>query len=118
MDKTKGNFFNKKQLVPHSALPPIKWVRDVCILGVNFGSEQWENQQWDDKFMEFKKEIGFFKTKNPTLDAKSMLSKFKLGSFFSYISQVFPVPTHLGEKDRSKYDKVYCTTWENMYGYC
>ena len=82
MEKTKGNFFNKKQLVPHSALPPIKWVRDVCILGVNFGSEHWENQQWEDKFMEFKKEIGFFKTKNPTLDAKSMLSKFKLGSFF------------------------------------
>ena len=73
-------------------------MENVKILGIKFGSESWENSQWLEKFLDFKKDVGFFKTKNPTLDAKSMLSKFKLCSIFSYISQVFPIPQDLEKK--------------------
>ena len=98
LDKTHGLFYNKKGIVPRSALPPIKWVENMVILGIQYGSIQWVKEQWEDKFLESKKEIGFLKTKSPTLDAKSMLSKFKLCSIFSYIAQVFYIPPYLEEK--------------------
>ena len=96
--KTKGFFYNKKRIVTVAALPSIDWVNDMVILGIQFGSVKWENDQWESKFMDFKKDVGFLKSKSPTLDAKAMLSKFKLCSIFSYIGQVFPVPVRLEEK--------------------
>ena len=86
-----------------SSLPGIKWVRDMVILGIKFGSPEWENQQWDNMFLEFKKEVGFLKTKSPTLDAKSMLSKFKLCSIFSYVGQVSPIPQRMEKKSMMFY---------------
>ena len=96
--KTKGFFYNKRGLVCKSDLPSIKWVEDMTILGISFGSVEWEKGQWDSKFLDFKKDIGFFKTKSPTFDAKAMLSKFKLCSIFSYIAQVFPIPQGFEKK--------------------
>ena len=98
LGKTKGVFYDKERFVRRRALPPIVWEENLEILGINFGSEQWVKEQWESKLLTFKKDIGFFKTKNPTLDAKSMLSKFKLCSIFSYISLVFPVPVTLENK--------------------
>ena len=98
MSKTKGIFYDREHFVNHRALPHIKWVENMEVLGINFGSEEWVKQQWDSKLMEFRKEIGFFKTKYPTLDAKAMLSKFKLCSIFSYISQVFHMPPSFENK--------------------
>ena len=59
LEKTKGFFYNKRNIVPISSLPSIKWVRDMVILGIKFGSPEWENQQWDNMFLQFKKEVGF-----------------------------------------------------------
>ena len=98
MTKTEGIFYDKENFVNRRALPNIKWVDNVEVLGINFGSGEWVKQQWNSKLLEFKKEIGFFKTKSPTLDAKAMLSKFKLCSIFSYISQVYHMPPSLENK--------------------
>ena len=98
MGKTKGFFYNKEFMVPVSTLPSIRWVQDMKILGIKFGCAKWESEQWESKFLDFKKDIGFYKSKSPTLDAKAMLSKFKLCSLFSYLAQVFLVPQRLEEK--------------------
>ena len=82
LGKTKGFFYDKKRIVPKTTLPSIKWVKDMEILGIKYGSERWERDQWDSVFLDLKKDIGFFKTRHPTLDAKAMLSKFKLCSIF------------------------------------
>ena len=96
--KTKGIFYNNRNNIQVSALPQITWVENLTILGVNFGTDAWRNEQWNDKLLDYKKDIVFFKTKKPTLDAKAMLCKFKLCSVFSYLGQVYPVPENVGKK--------------------
>ena len=98
LGKTEGFFVNQENFVTTGSLPPIKWVENMLVLGVNFGKKEWENSQWESKFIDFKREIAFFKSKSPTFDARAMLSKFKLCSVFSYIGNVFPVPERLREK--------------------
>ena len=98
MGKTNGVFYNKENLVNYRALPNITWVQNLEILGIFFGSEDWVKQQWNAKLIEFRKEMGFLKTRSPTLDAKAMLSKFKLCSLFTYISQVFYMPPTFEKK--------------------
>ena len=96
--KTKGIFHNKQQIVIPAEMPTIRWVQNIKVLGIHFGTQQYQNMQWNEKFLEFKKEIGFLKTRKPTLDAKSMLSKCKLCSIFSYIAKILPVPKELERK--------------------
>ena len=96
--KTKGIFHNKQQIVIPAEMPTIRWVQNIKVLGIHFGTQQYQNMQWNEKFLEFKKEIGFLKTRKPTLDAKSMLSKYKLCSIFSYIAKILPVPKELERK--------------------
>ena len=98
MGKTNGFFYNKRGFVTESSLPNIKWVKDMEILEIQFGSSEWQNDQWENKFIELKKEVGFLKTKSPTLDAKAMLSKFKLCSIFSYLGHAIPMPKILESK--------------------
>ena len=93
MSKTKGVFYNKKNIICQNALPNISWVKNIEVLGVNnFGSLEWVQNQWESKLQTCKEEIKFFKSRSPTYDAKAMLSKFKLGSLFTYIAQVFNIP--------------------------
>ena len=89
---------NKQNIVHQNALPNIDWVRNVEVLGVNFGSLEWVQEQWKRKLQICKNEVKFFKSRSPTLDAKAMLSKFKLGSLFTYIGQVFNIPPTYEEK--------------------
>ena len=96
--KTEGYFCNQEKYLDTSRFPTIKWVGNMKMLGVCFGSDSWEQEQWENKFIEFKREVAFLKSKCPTFDARAMLSKFKLCSMFSYIAQVFPVPERLREK--------------------
>ena len=93
LEKTKGIFFNRKQLLSVTDLPRISWVKDLKILGIHYGSDMWRQSLWDDKFLQFKRDIGYYKSRLSTLDSKSMVSKFKLFSIFSYISGVYPMPT-------------------------
>ena len=98
LSKTKGVFYNKQNIVHQNALPNIDWVRNVEVLGVNFGSLEWVQEQWKSKLQICKSEVKFFKSRSPTLDAKAMLSKFKLGSLFTYIGQVFNIPPTYEDK--------------------
>ena len=98
MNKTVGVFYNKQNFVAQSALPNICWVANMEILGIHFGDVNWVSEQWKSKLQLCTEEIRFFKTRAPTLDAKAMLSKFKLCSLFSYIGHVFDIPPTYEDK--------------------
>ena len=98
LSKTRGVFYNKENIVCQNALPNICWVTNIEVLGVNFGSLDWVQSQWESKLQKCRDEIKFFKSRSPTYDAKAMLSKFKLGSLFTYIAQVFSIPPSLENK--------------------
>ena len=35
-------------------------MENLTILGVNFGTDAWRNEQWNDKLLDYKKDIVFF----------------------------------------------------------
>ena len=55
MGKTKGVFYNKQAQILPLELPRISWVQNIFMLGINFGSIQYQNSQWYEKFDDFKK---------------------------------------------------------------
>ena len=59
LTKTEGGFYDKENFVNHRALPNIKWVDNMEVLGINFGSGEWVKQQWNSKLMDFKKDWFF-----------------------------------------------------------
>ena len=97
--KTKGIFYNKRHVFSQPELPrSVIWVTDLEVLGVHFGTTEWVNSHWEDLYNKFKGEIGYYKSKLSTLDSKSMVSKFKLFSIFSYVAGVYPIPPKINEK--------------------
>ena len=97
--KTKGIFYNNRLVFSPSDLPrSIIWVKDLKVLGIHFGTAEWIASQWEDLYNMFKGDIGYYKTILSTLDAKAMVSKFKLFSIFSYVAGVYPLPPKINEK--------------------
>ena len=92
--KTEGFFQDQEGKGEYGTLPPIKWVENMEMLGIHFGKSAWEAKQWESKFIDFKRDVAFFKSKSPTFDGKAMLSKFKLCSIFSYIRRFFQFLMH------------------------
>ena len=91
--KTKGIFFNKRNVINVEHLPKIQWVTNVKILGIHYGKSEFINSQWVDKVKEIKEEIHFYNsTGRQTLQEKAILSKSKLLPVLSYVCNVHVIP--------------------------
>ena len=91
--KTKGIFFNKKNVISKEHLPNLQWVTRLKILGVHYGPTEFVNAQWVEKVKELKNEIQFYNSVGrQTLQDKVILSKSKLLPIVSYIANVHPMP--------------------------
>ena len=99
LGKTKGVFYNKEKFVRIAALPNITWVENMEILGINFGSVKWVNDQWENKLLDFEKDISFFQNQKSYFRCQSNAIKVYLSYAQCFlIAQVFPVPLSLENK--------------------
>jgi len=97
--KTKGFFYNNRQVHSTDSLPHIDWVERLKILGIHHGSSAYQNAHWVQKIKEMRDEIAFYRSLGSnTLQHKAILSKSKLLPIFSYISNVYPMPNPIIEQ--------------------
>ena len=96
LGKSKGVFFNKKNVLDVEHLPGIQWVSRLKILGIHYGPTAYVNTQWMSKLKELKEEISFFqKAHRNTLQDKAILSKSKLLPIISYMGNVHSIPNNI-----------------------
>ena len=50
LEKTKGRFFNKRNILSLSQLPNIEWSNELAVLKINYGPSDWQQKQWNDIF--------------------------------------------------------------------
>ena len=93
--KTKGMFFNKRNVFEVRHLPNIKWENVFTCLKINYGSEHWVLEQWKGRLEKFKEEVKFFTSTAFTMRAKAILSKNKLLPMLSYLGAVHEIPLNV-----------------------
>ena len=71
----------------------------MIILGVPYGTENYVNDFWKQKMLDFRKEVDYFKSfPYHTLQAKAIISKSKLMPRIGYVGSVLPMPSITKEK--------------------
>ena len=99
VSKSKGFFFNRRQVHTVSSLPFSHWNENLIILGIPYGSEQFIDSFWKQKILDLNKEVGYFRSFHyHTLQAKAIISKSKLMPKISYVGSVLPLPNLTKEK--------------------
>ena len=99
LKKTKGFFFNRQNVHNIQHLPFDNWNKNMIILGIPYGTNNFLRQKWQDKFKELDKDISYFQSfKFLTYQAKAIISKSKLLPKVSYISSILPTPKEITEK--------------------
>ena len=102
MQKTKGKFFNKKNIFSVASLPAISWEDEITVLKINHGPATWVQAQWDQTLTKLRKEVSYFGSVAHSVRAKAIISKSKLLAMLTYLCgcQVMP------DKIRISIDKL------------
>ena len=99
INKTKGFFFNKQNVHNIQDLPFEHWNDNMIILGIPYGTNEYVNNKWKEKFLELDNEITYFQSyKYLTIQAKAIISKTKFLPKMSYICSTLPTPKIIKDK--------------------
>ena len=68
-----------------------KWVNDkIKILGINFGNQVTEHDNWDPQINKFKRTLNRFKERDLTLRGKAVIVNSYIGAGISYLGSILP----------------------------
>ena len=99
LNKTKGVFFNKRNVIRIQDLPFDHWNQNMVILGIPYGNNEYLTHMWQEKFSDLDNEITYFQSfKYLTFQAKAIISKSKFLPKMSYLSCVLPTPKVIKDK--------------------
>ena len=102
MGKTKGLFINKTHSFSVSQLPSITWAENITVLKLNYGTDRYVQNRWNEMLDKFKSEIKYFSSTAMTWKAKAIISKNKLLALLSYIGGTHVLP----DRHRASIDKL------------
>ena len=103
LDKTNGLFFNKTGSVTFNQLPlPLaNWNRDVKILGIPYGSDQYLHHFWKNICEDVRISLNRYNNTYSTFDAKSIITKSLILPKVSYAATVLKIPKNIENKINS-----------------